>query len=109
MRISDWSSDVCSSDLTRRKRRDMDVRRRTSIAWQSKPRLLGWTEVLNLSGPPFRRKSRFSGNTHVCEARARREPPIPKMQQAQDGLQKRAFTLTLRLSDRKSKRLNSSH
>src|SRR3546814_6545311 len=67
MRISDWSSDVCSSDLAR----------------SQNP--IGWQRSLRVLTPPFRREmsrsarnllcARFPGFSRFCVVRSMRSPP----------------------------------
>src|SRR3546814_10184565 len=80
MRISDWSSDVCSSDLF-------------NIAWQ-RQRLMGGRKHFHVIGLAI-------GGVEAMEAR-----PIPR---SRADLVVIGFVLRIIPSDRKSTRLNSSH
>src|SRR3546814_10989608 len=62
MRISDWSSDVCSSDLHRERRRDEADHRITAASWNravaSLDRLYRWGEQQGLiADAPFSRRA----------------------------------------------------
>src|SRR3546814_2268901 len=104
MRISDWSSDVCSSDLKPAKPR----RREGGAAAAS---------VGGTSGSPPMVKASCSVIGHVplgcCGAREQRSAPRDAEEQHQtaEEIQKDLgeFGAALAVGDRKSTRLNSSH
>src|SRR3546814_17592716 len=56
MRISDWSSDVCSSDLARRRRSGRAPGRRTALSCPCKDRILAllWDHFGNWRSPEFK-------------------------------------------------------
>src|SRR3546814_7456367 len=56
MRISDWSSDVCSSDLARRRRSGRAPCRRTALSCPGKDRILAllWDHFGNWRSPEFK-------------------------------------------------------
>src|SRR3546814_18947976 len=73
MRISDWSSDVCSSDLSRldfsaRSRSDSDLPLTHSTGPGPKPRRYGWgiwmARYAPDGAPPSRRSEHWRGITH---------------------------------------------
>src|SRR3546814_2687657 len=61
MRISDWSSDVCSSDLPQalvivfrlRQRRTADEKPRPMLAPMARASLAGWPAPVAIAPPPF--------------------------------------------------------
>src|SRR3546814_11434356 len=64
MRISDWSSDVCSSDLRRVSRlpsQGMNWLNKRIPLWQTESRLLSWAHSFQLAGPESRLSKPLSG------------------------------------------------
>src|SRR3546814_2442033 len=129
MRISDWSSDVCSSDLA--------LPRRTRVAIASKAREIGLVPPLRIWSneeatqlrrvyrtgisvdalvemfPGRSRRQIWSKASHMRCRRPRRAPKQTGMLLV-DSVRQRAFESRLSMRDldaldRKSTRLNSSH
>src|SRR3546814_8707087 len=108
MRISDWSSDVCSSDLTRRA---TVAGRATGVPAAE----VGWSEILAVfafarlaTAVPFSpgglRVVELALTTGLAAAGGTRAPVVAAV------LVYRALTYLLQIPlDRKSTRLNSSH
>src|SRR3546814_8092102 len=101
MRISDWSSDVCSSDLPTRTATRERVRRRplgrTLGTAAGHPYSVLLPVGFALPPPLPEARCALTAPFHPC-------PPKPDRGPAQAG-----GLLSVALSDRKSTRLNSSH
>src|SRR3546814_7556184 len=107
MRISDWSSDVCSSDLSGRQRCELrrfgDASQTTELGVQAR--------ALRQQGDDFARQSPFDRHQLRCRDRKERLPffdglSLHNMKIRDDT----ALAVLNRLTtDRKSTRLNSSH
>src|SRR3546814_5904710 len=112
MRISDWSSDVCSSDLSR-----SGDRQRVSISRiPATHRGQDWQEVLSRRGKPMRETGRSlailialkqssagEGHEPLCQDIGRDREVLPEIVEARDA------GAGVEQEDRKSTRLNSSH
>src|SRR3546814_9855059 len=95
MRISDWSSDVCSSDLLR----ELDVLQRLARKLVEAVLLLPVAQPIIVAVPPVEAHRQLPH---------RRIPPRPNVRQ--NTLHNPPNrTVRVRLQDRKSTRLNSSH
>src|SRR3546814_1652193 len=108
MRISDWSSDVCSSDLAEQEADDRIGRRPASLAEYGRILCFGETDEI------------VNGQEIVGIAPAPDQPQLVPHQLANLGRQRRFITrfrrrlhkmvkIVERFPDRKSTRLNSSH
>src|SRR3546814_4479491 len=127
MRISDWSSDVCSSDLDRRGQRAVDDRKAPRGAAEQDRRseapMNGNLEALNMAAgmmygdvhaisapPPKLKKDRKKLDAAKAIERpkmiwmSRRKPPA-----VSPNASVRPVTMMMITADRKSTRLNSSH
>src|SRR3546814_1667216 len=97
MRISDWSSDVCSSDLLRKARghsrsgMGQDLREMFCLAKAALPHMAEGSAIINTSS--------INANTP--------RPTLLPYATTKDAV--RNFTGGLAVEDRKSTRLNSSH
>src|SRR3546814_7836044 len=107
MRISDWSSDVCSSDLSEADRADHQQQRDTEAAGVG--HCLALQTAFGLPVEPARAEERIAGQQPKAGQQAEGREPFPpaaRIGAAFDGnpLEKRAEG-----ENRKSTRLNSSH
>src|SRR3546814_6634977 len=100
MRISDWSSDVCSSDLIDEAKLDDDVRAHLGNAVRVHPKL---DFVNGLAG--------LSGKTVVVDPASAVTAIFERLEQAGAKLveARDPAVLPKAVKDRKSTRLNSSH
>src|SRR3546814_5420021 len=111
MRISDWSSDVCSSDLQRQRQHDRTQEDRQLHA--GVPLGLGWRTAARCATPPVRDSANpgsSMGPAHgLVTARMACDAAAPARQPGDTGtIQARPLAL-IGAQDRKSTRLNSSH
>src|SRR3546814_10325274 len=107
MRISDWSSDVCSSDLYRQTVLSalQDAERALSRFGQQRSALVAFAQIKSQAdGAADLDRQRFAGGVI---SRADLNRTLRKQEQAATDLVRGKAALTL--SDRKSTRLNSSH
>src|SRR3546814_7045499 len=98
MRISDWSSDVCSSDLPR-KRRSMSPQAQINAAMCALMR-----EVRLLLSP-----AQSTAREHIAESRQERAKAALRQWRKAGRMPPFSGRRQPRKADRKSKRLNSSH
>src|SRR3546814_6782614 len=109
MRISDWSSDVCSSDLGRQRRRQRDAARpHRAVAFGQRGRAVAG--VLGGGGKRGHVPSIIIPAERRMTTRSRRVGALPV--QWADVTCARCFSARKRricVQDRKSTRLNSSH
>src|SRR3546814_6921390 len=104
MRISDWSSDVCSSDLDARVRGDG-----TALILASRQGKLAIVEALLEAGAGVDVASRGDGNPLIMAARAGNDDVVARLIEAGADPDAIVPDDETPLIDRKSTRLNSSH
>src|SRR3546814_5912479 len=110
MRISDWSSDVCSSDLTLRRRAHRPARRARAPALAARSRGRGGARSRSESMTSYKQFGVVGGGawgTALAQLLAADGVPVRLWAREEDVVD--AINREHRNPDRKSTRLNSSH
>src|SRR3546814_10496440 len=117
MRISDWSSDVCSSDLTSNGRdvraKDVALIFADAATGAHSPALVSQGKIANvIAAKPTDRRAMLEEAAGIAGLHVRRKDAEQKLRATETNLTRLSeivADMEVRAKDRKSTRLNSSH